>query len=156
MLSIDIYSFSSRTSFDPFFFPSTPQHPSPAAWQIPPQQPPHRRSFFINDSYELSVFEQKRFTFDQCLASSNFAQQWIEIPSCCGILGQHRALGRQLCSFSCPCTLCCPSHIISCIHHHPDCRWDGIWGDTGSPRHQGESPARSGSHGTSPDRPDTA
>lgn len=67
MLPMGIYSFFSRTLFNPFFFSSL------AAWHTLPQQPLHRS--FINDSYELSVFEQERFTFDWYLASSYFMQQ---------------------------------------------------------------------------------
>lgn len=92
-----------QQDFDPFFFPSVHQHPSLAACLIPPQQPLHGRSFVINVSYELSVFEQERFTFDRCLASSNFTQQRSEIPFCRGTLVQREALGRQMCWHSCPC-----------------------------------------------------
>lgn len=54
---------------------------SPAPWHIPSQQPLHRDSFVIKDSYELFVFEQERFTFDGCLASNKFRQQWRERDS---------------------------------------------------------------------------
>lgn len=43
----------------------------------------HTESFVIDDSYELPAFGQQRFTSDPCLASSNFMQQWRELPFCC-------------------------------------------------------------------------
>lgn len=154
MLSMGIYSFSSRTLFDLFFFPSAHQHPSLAVWHTPPQQPLHRRNF-VNDSYELSVFEQEQFTFDRCLASSNFTQQWREIPFCCGTLEWHEALGRQMCSPSCPCILRCPSlnHLVHLSLPWLQMRQNLRYWDTNSPRYQGELLTCSGSHGASPDRP---
>lgn len=54
----------------------------PAPQHTPSQQPLHRESSVIKDSYELFVFEQERFTFDWYLALSKVTQEWRERFPC--------------------------------------------------------------------------